>query len=202
MKILSKNQIVRTIWDKRYLKVFSFSVEDKGKFFSREYVQTPDSVAAIVHNTDENTFVFVEQFRVGLAGRNFEINEDFNLIELVAGHIDVVDGVLESPEIAIKREIYQETGYDVDSLELLIQPYYTSPGFSTETIAIYYARVSNKSGKGGGCESENENIKVIEMPEDDAYSYNFKDGKTIMALDRLILRSVNPFAGMNMRGLI
>jgi len=207
MRIISNNLIFEA-----YLKVYKFFLVHYEEKFDREYLKTADSVAALVYDTEKQKYIFVRQFRVGVAGSNINRlsfphqvpgkgfpetpNDNCKLTEIVAGHIDEVHGKMEDPEVAITREIKQEIGYAVDKLELLVPKFYTSPGFSTETITIYYAEVSHKIGKGGGAKGENEHIEIVEMPEDGAMSYNFMDGKTIMALDRICMRNIDPWAGV------
>jgi len=55
------------------------------------------------------------------------------MVEVVAGLIDAG----ESPEAAIRREAVEEGRYDVGKLEP-IATFYTTPGFSSERIALFY----------------------------------------------------------------
>lgn len=164
MKILSNNLIFGA-----YLKLFKLELEHKGVKFDREYLKTDNSVAVVVYNTVTQKYIFVKQFRVG--------SQDY-LMELVAGHIEKNITAVET----VKREVFEETGYETDTIDLLVPAYWTSPGFSTETIAIYYVEVSKKTGKGGGLKEENENIEVVEMTLNAVVHYPWIDGKTLIGL--------------------
>ena len=93
----------------------------------------------------------------------------------------------ETPEEAIQREIHEETGYKADQVEH-ISTFYVSPGGSSERIMLYYAAVSGAgpSDGYGGLASENEDIKLIEIPVADAFGQlrrgEIADAKTIIAL--------------------
>jgi len=103
---------------------------------------------------------------------------------------DLVAGVLEadeSPETTIRREILEEIGYEVRNL-VYISSFYVSPGGSTERIILYYAEVDNegKVSKGGGLESEHEDIRIEELAlqgvEASLSSDQYQDAKTVIGL--------------------
>ncbi|MEJ7666556.1 MAG: NUDIX hydrolase [Hymenobacter sp.] len=68
----------------------------------------------------------------------------------------------ESPETAVRREIHEELGYEIDELTP-IATMWPSPGTSAETIAVYYAEVSRRTGAGGGLAEENEHIELVRL---------------------------------------
>jgi 8-oxo-dGTP pyrophosphatase MutT (NUDIX family) len=79
--------------------------------------------------------------------------------------VEVVAGTMEPEEKSqdtIKREIAEELGYKVDTLNH-ITDFYVSPGADREVCALFYAEVSEKIGDGGGIGDEN--IKVVEVAE-------------------------------------
>jgi nudix-type nucleoside diphosphatase (YffH/AdpP family) len=137
-----------------------------------------DSVAAMLHHTERGTILLVNQFRYP----SYEKGPGW-ITEVVAGMIDIG----ETPEHAIQREIHEETGYKVNRVEH-IWTFYVSPGGSSERIILYYAAVSGvaPSDKCGGLASENEDIKLIEIPVADAFGQlrrgEMADAKTIIAL--------------------
>lgn len=167
MNILDKIQVYGGFFKMNSLKIKNRN----GQIVSREQVELHDAVAALVYNKENDSFIFVNQFRVG--------PEDF-ITEVPAGKMDI-EG--ESPEETAKREIVEEIGYKVDEIELL-HSYYPSPGSSTEKMYIFYAEVSEKISDGGGVETED--IKIIEIPASEVYqkfnSREFIDGKTIIAI--------------------
>ncbi|PIQ20603.1 MAG: GDP-mannose pyrophosphatase, partial [Cytophagales bacterium CG18_big_fil_WC_8_21_14_2_50_42_9] len=100
----------------------------------------------LLYDTTKDKFIFVKQYRVAV---------EQEMVELVAGILDKED---ESAEEAIKREIEEEAGYAVDSLEHILD-FHPSPGAFAEKLHLFYGQVSRKIGKGGGLEDENESIK-------------------------------------------
>lgn len=64
-----------------------------------------------------------------------------------------------------RRELVEEAGLSVDDLEPA-GSIWTIPGMSTERIDLFLAAYSDdqRTGAGGGLESENENITVVETP--------------------------------------
>ena len=63
---------------------------------------------------------------------------------------------------AIKREIMEETGYKVDTVNHL-QDFYTCPSRLDEIISVFYVEVSEKVNEGGGIGDENISIVEAEM---------------------------------------
>lgn len=107
--------------------IISLQVDDvqlpNGKTSKREIVKHPGAVAVIAM-TDDDKFVFVEQYRKPL---------ERSLIEIPAGKIEPN----EAPEITALRELEEETGYTTSTLTY-ITSFYTSPGFADELIHLYY----------------------------------------------------------------
>jgi len=144
---------------KKYSVIVEGTIEDNGKTFTREKMVRPDAVCVLLYNIDTESVILVKQHRYPAQRENYS----GYLIEVVAGKID--DG--ESPIDAMTREVVEEVGYKLKPKNIIeCYPAFTTPGYSTERIYFYLARVSNKDkvSEGGGCESENENIEVIEMP--------------------------------------
>jgi nudix-type nucleoside diphosphatase (YffH/AdpP family) len=136
-----------------------------------------DSVAVLMHNTDTGRLILVEQFR-------YPAHADGGwLIETVAGMIDKG----ESPEEAVRREAFEETGYQVGDLRHLAT-FYTSPGGSSERIYLYFGEVTDsaRTGAGGGLAEEGEAISLREYTPralaDAMAGGEFKDVKTLLAV--------------------
>jgi len=137
-----------------------------------------DSVAALLHHAGRGAAILVNQFKYPAYDKG-----PGWMTEVVAGMIDKD----ETPEQAVRREIQEETGYTADRVEH-ISTFYLSPGGSSERIVLFYAAVSGIAPNDGygGLASEDEDIKVIEIPVADAFAQvrrgEIADAKTIIAL--------------------
>lgn len=138
-----------------------------------------DSVAAVLRHHDTGDFVLVEQFRYPASkhGQGW-------LVELVAGSVE--QG--EDPEATIRREITEETGYQLTHLEKLVV-FYTSPGGTSERIFLYRGEVRERSETELRSD-EHEDIKVLRWSEQEvrlALDQNrIADAKTIIGLQLII----------------
>lgn len=159
-----------------YLKVHKLTLQGKKNQVSREYINSGDAVAAVVYDTIKNKYIFVKQFRPG---------PKMKIIEIAAGMIDHVG---ENEIDTIRREIEEELGYATDTINQIVKPYFASPGKTTERMSLYFATVSRKIGQGGGLESENEEIEIVEMTKEEVKKTDFVDGKTLIALLLLKLK--------------
>lgn len=174
MRILSDNP---PLDQNGYMKVHKLILHDKNKKeITREYLNSKDAVCAVVFDNLKNKYIFVKQFRPG---------PKMDIIELTAGMIDHVG---ESEIDTMRREIEEEIGYSVDTINQIVKPYYTSPGKTNERMSIYFATVSKKIGQGGGLESENEEIDIVELTKEEIKKTDFMDGKTLLALSILKLK--------------
>lgn len=147
-----------------WLKVYNSVRPVRGRDFTFEYIIKRPAVGALIYNSLTDKFIFVKQYRPG-CGRD--------IIEIPAGVIE--EG--QSPIEAIEREVLEETGYKCDKIEFITSGA-VSPGYTTETLFLYYIEVSNKIGMGGGLEDENEEIEVIEMTKSQFLDHEFEDMKT------------------------
>jgi ADP-ribose pyrophosphatase len=138
-----------------------------GKTTQREIVEHP-TVVAVLPVLDGGGIVFVRQFRKAV---------ERILLEIPAGGIDGD----ESPEDAVRREMKEETGYDVGKLEFLCT-FYTSPGITTELMYLYKATELRR----GQPTEETDQIQVLSLSPQDARvriaSGEIQDAKTILAL--------------------
>lgn len=148
------------------LRVDTVQLPD-GKEAQREVVVHPE-VVAMLPVLEDGRLVLVRQYREAV-GRT--------LLEIPAGGID--DG--ETPEQAVRREMKEETGYGVGSLEKLAA-FYSSPGFTTEKMHLY--RLHDLTP--GKATEENDQIEVVSMTPEDAWnavaSGDMADAKSILAL--------------------
>lgn len=168
MKILSDTPPAN---QQGYMKVHTLTLQGKkNQQLTREYLNSKDAVCAVIFDTVRNKYIFTKQFRPG---------PKMKIIELCAGMLDKIN---EDPVSAMKREILEELGYQTDTINQIVKPYYTTPGKTNERMSIYFATVSQKISQGGGLESEDEEIETVELTKEDIKRTDFIDGKTIMAL--------------------
>jgi nudix-type nucleoside diphosphatase (YffH/AdpP family) len=143
-----------------------------------------DGVAAVVHNTDDDTIILIEQFRYS----TYEKGPGW-LIELPAGIVEAG----EDPAATMIREIEEEIGFAVDAVEP-ISTFYLSPGGSSERIFLFYVAVSpdQDRGNGGGKDDEGEDIRRVVLPVTEALGKvktgEIMDAKTLVGLQWLKLR--------------
>ena len=99
----------------------------------------------------------------------------------------------EEPEAAMRREILEETGYQVRELKY-IGKFYLSPGGSSERIFLYYAEVgeSDRVEAGGGAAGEHEDIRLVEYSKEEIERVldrrEIVDAKTLVAVQWWQLR--------------
>lgn len=146
-----------------------------------------DSSAVLIHDRLADTVVFTEQFRLATQEKG-----PGWLLELPAGSIEAG----EEPIDTMRRELIEETGYHLETLEP-ISTFYLSPGGTSERIQLFYATATpeRRISQGGGRSEEGEDIKIITMPLEDALaqikSGEIADAKTILALYWLALKKRN-----------
>ncbi|MFY7997066.1 MAG: NUDIX domain-containing protein, partial [Candidatus Kapaibacteriota bacterium] len=130
-------------------------------------------------NKEQKTVILTRQFRMPTFLNG---NETGMLIEACAGLLD-----RNNPEDCIRRETEEETGYSVSEVRKVFEAY-MSPGSVTEILHFFVAEYSKemKISDGGGLESDQEHIEVLEIPFQTALAMitdgSVKDAKTIMLL--------------------
>ena len=145
---------------------------------TREVFERGHVAAVLPYDPDRDAIILIEQFRIGA----YAAGEPCWLTEIVAGVID--EG--ETAEEVARREMTEETGCSVASLEL-IGSYFSSPGGASERVSLYVGRVDS-SGVGGihGLAGEEEDIRVFVQPWSEAeaglQSGLFTNAATLIAL--------------------
>ena len=117
-----------------FLKLFKYTLIHRlfqGGFsrpLIREATVRLPSVGVVLFDPIKDQVVLVEQFRLG----PYLSNDDPWLLEIVAG-ISEPDETLE--DVAL-REVFEETGYTVNTL-LPVSDFYVSPGASNEKLKLF-----------------------------------------------------------------
>lgn len=125
---------------------------------SREVFSRGRAVGLLLYDPARDAVVLVEQFRLAahLAGWS-------------AWQIEVVAGIVEhegetDPDVA-RREAREEAGLTIEGDLLPVHNFLTSPGGTTESVAIFCGRVdAGAAGGVHGLAEENEDIKVVVKP--------------------------------------
>ncbi|CAI3932096.1 NUDIX hydrolase [Commensalibacter papalotli (ex Botero et al. 2024)] len=131
---------------------------------SREVLKARDSVVVLLYRQDTKQLVFTSQWRAPIVF----CGDQRPVIEACAGNIDQEDfdshpqDVLAAANIAVIREVQEETGWHIAKLDYLYA-LYSCPGISTEKLYYYIACVDKRIQQGGGLRSEGEDIFVLEM---------------------------------------
>jgi len=135
----------------------------------RENLERGDAVVVLLHDPARDEVLLIEQFRIGPTARN----DNPWLIEMVAGMLNPDEDALE----CARRECIEEAGYEPTTLTPL-GSYYVSPGGCSERIFLYLGEVdaSQPVGKGGGLESEHEDIRVFWVKREAALAM-IRDGR-------------------------
>ncbi|WP_066254579.1 NUDIX domain-containing protein [Hydrogenophaga flava] len=150
----------------------------------RETYDRGDGAALLLFNRARGTVVLTRQFRFPAYANGLA---DGMLVEACAGLLDN-----EAPEVAIRREVQEETGFAVCMPRKVFEAF-MSPGSVTERLHFFVAEyeAGDRTGEGGGDASEGEDIEVLELPLDRALamigSGEIQDGKTIMLLQHAAL---------------
>ena len=147
----------------------------------REVLERGQVAAVLLVDPNRNCVVLIEQFRPG----PYAAGEPPWLIEAVAGVIE--SG--ESAEELARREAREEANCEITDL-FPIMRFFTSPGASTESVALFCGRVdSSDAGGVHGLAEEGEDIRVLVVSVDEALSLlregRIVNAKTIIALQWL-----------------
>jgi len=154
----------------------------------REVFDHGNAVTALLYNKENKTVILTKQFRIATYING---NESGMLTETCAGLIDNN----ETPEATIKREIKEETGYEVENVEKVYQAY-TSAGSLTELLYLYIASYAKeqKVSAGGGLAKEGEQLQIMEIPFEQAIQMlergEIQDAKTIILLQYAQLKGL------------
>ena len=125
------------------------------KELTREVFERGNAVGVLLYDPPRDALVLIEQFRLPAYLAGFPAWQ----LEIVAGIVDR-DG--ESEAQVARREAQEEAGLTIEGEVVPIHRYLTSPGGSTETVALFCGRVDSRDAGGiHGLAGEQEDIKVV-----------------------------------------
>lgn len=162
-------------------------VSDGETELDQEVFDTGDAVAVFLYHPGRRMVLFVEQIRIATALNG---NPGGRLLEVCAGRTEGGD-----PEEAARREVQEETGYDVTDLET-VGCVYMSPGVHTQRLYMYAASYEGvtRSGEGGGLADEQEKLELIEKSFEEARQLldggAITDAKTMLMLQWAVSKGV------------
>jgi nudix-type nucleoside diphosphatase (YffH/AdpP family) len=145
---------------------------------SRESYDIGDAAAVLPWDRARDRVILIKQFRWPM----FESGYRQLLVETIAGKLDG-----DTPQDCVVKESMEEAGVTVANLRLVTHCF-VSPGAVKERVSLFLADYDSTTAraKGGGHESEGEDIEVLEMPLDDALAMiargEIVDMKTITLL--------------------
>ena len=174
-------QKVETLSDNWYvLKKTTFDyqrADGSWQTLTRETYDRGNGAAILLYNKALRTVILTRQFRFPAYVNGY----NGLLIEACAGLLDNND-----PELAIKRETEEETGYQIGTVTRIFEAF-MSPGSVTEKLYFFVAEYdpASKISSGGGLAADGEDIGVLELDFDTALAtigHDIVDAKTIMLL--------------------
>lgn len=135
---------------------------------TRELFESGDAVVVLPYDPEHDAVVLIEQFRISAYARGIKPW----LIECIAGRIN--HG--ERPEDVAIREAKEEANCQLSDL-IKIGEMFISPGIFAEYVTIFCARTDSQNLDGiHGLDSEQEDIRVLVTPFDDAMAA-LQDGR-------------------------
>lgn len=177
---IQKTELLSDNWCVLNKLTYEYQKEDNTvETHIREVYDRGNGAAILLYNSTQKTVILTRQFRLPsyLNG-----NKSGMMIEVCAGLLDK-----DHPEQCIIRETEEETGYRISTVHKVMETY-MSPGAVTEILYLFVGKydASMKVSEGGGVDTEQENIEVLEYTFDKAFAMiqtgEIKDAKTIMLL--------------------
>lgn len=127
----------------------------------REVMRRGAVAAVLPYDPVSDRLVLIEQFRIGPFAAQ---DPEPWITEIVAGMVEPGESTADMAH----RETLEETGCTVARLEKIME-FYSSPGGSTQRVALYCAEVDAASASGiHGLAEEGEDIRVFTKSTDEA----------------------------------
>jgi nudix-type nucleoside diphosphatase (YffH/AdpP family) len=146
---------------------------------TREIYNSGDGAAVLMFQPSARKILLIKQFRLPVLLNG---HASGFILECPAGMLDCLD-----PQVAIIKEIEEETGYKIDKVDKIYEAFAT-PGAHMEKIYFFTAvyHTDQKKHLGGGDISEQEDIELIEFSYEDIElllkNGSIIDAKTIILL--------------------
>jgi len=153
----------------------------------RECYDRGDGAGILLYNKSKKTVILTRQFRMPTFMND---NKSGLLIEVCAGLLDK-----DNPEACIIRETEEEVGYRLKHVKKVYESF-SSPGVMTEKMHFFIGEYTDdmKVNDGGGLESEQEDIEVLEILFKDAVTMlnkgEINDTRTIVLLQYAIIHNL------------
>ena len=185
---IQKTELLSDNWYILNKVTFTYQKENEAtQTHTREVYDRGNGAGILLYNSNKKTVILTRQFRLPsfLNG-----NKSGMMIEVCAGLLDQ-----DNPEECIIRETEEETGYRIKKVQKVVETY-MSPGAVTEILYLFTGEYdeSMKVSDGGGLDSEQENIEVLEYTFDEAYamieSGEIVDAKTIILLQHAKIKGL------------
>ncbi|ALB61834.1 GDP-mannose pyrophosphatase YffH [Cronobacter condimenti 1330] len=180
----------QTLSDDWYvLKKYTFDYQRRDGEWQRQRREAYDrgnGATILLYSRAERSVILTRQFRLPV----FLNGYDDLLTETAAGLLDDAE-----PEVRIRAEAEEETGYVVENVEKVFEAY-MSPGSVTEKLYFFIGEYdpAQQHGAGGGVAQEGEDIDVVKMPIEEALRAvrdgEIVDAKTIMLLQYAALNAL------------
>lgn len=168
---------------KRYFVTHKLHQGGWSQTLQRELVEKEDAVIVLPYDPATDTFVLIEQFRVGA------VRDGVTpwLLECVAG----INDKNENPEALCRRELFEEAGLKASKL-IKAMTYFSSPGATTEFLHVYIAIVdASKAGGIHGLDEESEDILVHNVTRQQVKAWladnTINNAGTVIALQWFLL---------------
>lgn len=148
---------------------------------TREIYDNGNSAVILPYDSDRKTVLLTRQLRLPI----FLQDGKAKTLEACAGKLDG-----EAPETRIVKEVEEELGYRVTSVERLFE-LYVSPAAIMEKIVFFTCTYSpaDKVSAGGGLKDEGEDIEVVETSLERAAAMiataDIIDAKTVVLIQYL-----------------
>ncbi len=155
-----------------------------------------NAAAVLLYDPQADSVVLVRQFRYPVyasldhGGATASDGRGAWLLEIIAG----VEEQGQSAEETVRREAEEEAGYRISGPLDRVADVYTTPGSSSERVAIFLGIIDAgvRSGQGGGLAGEGEDTEWVQIPRAEALAMlqrgEIYDAKTVIALQYLALQ--------------